>query len=392
VDERFRVAGDEEAIHSDSVSSTIRVCAMCTYSRVLKPMWLHERTFMFTPDSILAFRRSLRVALVAGASLAASAGVACSSSSNVGFADGGTSSGGSSGGGAGSSGIIGPGIPGDAGPEPEAGTQDGCRNIDILFVVDGSASMNDEQAALGRSFKGFIEGIKRKLSKVNSYHIGVVTSSEYYEQSANPGKCMRIGSLVTRNKNASPSCQSSNLECGPFASGKAYMDQNEPNLEAKFRCAAQVGVCGDDDERMMKSLLTALKPEMNAPGACNDGFLRKDSLLITVLLTDEEDVPEANCDPLMGNCKTASGGDPESWFDEFTRLRGPKQNNVVISLVSKKSGSSCSNDVATRLMRFTRKFDGNGYIGDICASDYSTFFEEALPTIENACTNLVRIN
>jgi hypothetical protein len=303
---------------------------------------------------------------------------------------GGTSSGSITSGG--TSGASGTGFgTGDSGTmNPDAPPADGCRNIDILFVIDDSASMSDEQEALIKSFDGFVSGIKNKLGNAQSYHIGVTTSSDYRDSKG--AECERIGTLVTRTQNGAlnnPSCKSSNRQCGPFASGHAYMDEREPNLADKFRCAAQVGACGDDDEKMMKSMLTALQPGINAKGGCNEGFLRKDSLLITVLLTDEEDVPET-CDPsdVSGtNCKKASGGDPNTWYNEFIQAHGPRQNNIVMAIVP---GQDCR--ATGRIKAFADKFGANGHAASICLPDYSKFFSDALPSIKEACQNIVTPN
>jgi hypothetical protein len=259
-------------------------------------------------------------------------------------------------------------------------TTDECTNVDILFMIDNSASMADQQASLIASFQGFIDGIKSKLANAESYHIGVVSSDDYY---ANAPGCTAIGNLVTQTSGPN----ASNLTCSPYTSGGNYMDQSEPMLVDKFACAAKVGTTGSDDERPMRAVLDAIKPANNAPGACNAGFSRLNSLLIVVVITDEDDVPD-QCDQ-NGTCATyGSGGDPDSWHDELVSYKGGIEGNIVVlSLIGLKADNTCGAQVASKLIGFANRFGDNGYKGDVCAPSYDQFFGETLPLIATACQN-----
>jgi hypothetical protein len=58
---------------------------------------------------------------------------------------------------------------GDAGPAPVA------NKVDVLFMIDNSASMGDKQALLARAIPDFIQGLVS--AQVHDMHIGIVTSS-----------------------------------------------------------------------------------------------------------------------------------------------------------------------------------------------------------------------
>jgi hypothetical protein len=297
-----------------------------------------------------------------------------SDSADAGGAGGAGSAETSSAGDGGSSGLA--GGPGQGGSSAE------CKDVDVLFVVDDSGSMGDNQKSLIASFPGFVAGIQQKLTHAPSYHVGVVTVDDYY---SNDPACTAIGSLVT--KTGGP--ESSNKACAPFASGAHFMDATEPDLAAKFACAAQVGAGGSDDERPMRALLDALKPETNAPGACNAGFARADSLLVIVIITDEDDTPDG-CDPSTGMCMTyGSGGTPDDWFAELSGYRGGlTENIIVLSLLGKKLDNTCGAQPASKLIGFTNKFGKNGLTGDVCSSTYDDFFTQALPVIDEGCANI----
>lgn len=302
---------------------------------------------------------------------------------------------GCTGGGAGTGGAGGTGNGGDGGNGPifETGPGGGskpteCKNVDILFVIDNSGSMGDNQESLISSFPGFVSAIQKGLSGVASYHIGVVTTDTYKHNE--PG-CTAIGDLVTRTGGI----DSSKSTCGPFTSGRRYMDETEPDLAGKFACAAKVGVGGADDERVARALLNAVAPANNAQGACNEGFSRKDSLLIAVLITDEDDAPAIDpaCDPNKPpiECQThGSGGTSEDWYDELVAAKGGVHENIVVlSLIGEKENNTCGALFAKKLLSLTVRFGENGFIGDVCATSYDDFFAATLPIIDTACAGYV---
>jgi hypothetical protein len=274
----------------------------------------------------------------------------------------------------------------------EGGDPEECTNVDILFVIDDSGSMGDNQESLIASFYGFVQGIQQNLSEAESYHIGVVTSEDYYE---NAQGCGEIGSLITQTGGP----ESSNAVCTPFTSGQRYLDETQGmTLPGKFACAAKVGAGGADDERMMRAMLNAVDPAAQLPGACNEGFSREDSLLVIVLITDEDDV-EDNCDPDMYwfqpcGCQTCgSGGDKNEWYDELLAAKANVHENIVVlSLIgTSANGNPCGAQINSRILGFTNLFDDNGFTGDVCADSYDEFFAEALPVIDVACENYVPV-
>lgn len=283
-------------------------------------------------------------------------------------------------GGSGGLGSIGDGGFGHGGAAP-----DECKNVDILFVVDNSASMGDNQESLIASFPGFVSAIQENLALAESYHIGVVTTDDYY---VNGEGCTSIGDLVTKTGGI----ESSNKACGPFTAGHRYLNEQEANLQEKFACIAKVGVGGNDDERVAKALLGALDPAKNAADGCNAGFLRQDALLVIVIITDEDDVPDG-CESLdpPTNCMTyGSGGTPQEWHDQVVALKsGIEENVVVISLLGLTGDNACGATPAAKLIGFTNRFGENGFKGDVCATSYDALFAETLPIIDKACEQYV---
>ncbi len=267
---------------------------------------------------------------------------------------------------------------------------DGCKKVDLLFVVDNSGSMLDEQVNLVASVPGFVNQIQTQLADTEGYHVGVITSDAY---SFNELGCGIEGALVTRTGGA----DASNAVCTPFASGLRFMTEQD-DLATKFPCAAQVGTEGDGNERPMQTMITALSDAMNAPGACNEGFLRDDALLVLVIITDEEDDHEV--DGCLQQPQPGSAGDPPQWFDAVVAAKdGIESNIVVLSLVGPKPPNACpaldkcdggidGAEQATRIIEFTEMFT-YGFVGQVCAPTYEPFFQEAISIIESACDDFV---
>jgi hypothetical protein len=278
----------------------------------------------------------------------------------------------------------------DLPPLPDAGTtmpDAGCQKVDVLFVIDNSGSMLDEQQNLVNSFPDFVAEMQAKLVDTESYHVGVITSDG---NGFNTPGCNMHGALVTRTGGTG----SSNQTCAPYASGKNYMDETD-QLGPKFACAGQVGTEGDGNEQPMYALGQALTPAINGPGACNDGFIRADALLVVVVITDEEDDHEVEAcaqDPQSG-----SPGEPADWFNAVVSAKaGLEQNVVVLALtgpvqpacpaLNKCQGGIDGAEVAARVVAFTQMFT-YGSVGQICAPSYKQFFSDAIGTIDSACDN-----
>lgn len=251
-----------------------------------------------------------------------------------------------------------------------------CNAIDFLFVVDDSGSRAEEQAALIASFPAFIAGIEASLMQADSLHVGVVTTDAYVYNA--PG-CNVLGGLVTQTGGMS----SSNMACGPYADGSNFMTEQD-DLSTAFSCAAQVGTAGNGVERPMDAMREAIGPTLAMPGACNEGFLRDDALLVVVIITDEWDGPN---DPEV----PGSMGTPADWYDDVVAAKGGiPEHVVVLSLINDFGGpcppSSSAYD-GVHIAAFTQMFGTQGIVGGICEADWSPAFDQTLLAVQTACEN-----
>jgi hypothetical protein len=247
---------------------------------------------------------------------------------------------------------------------------DSCDKVDILFVVDNSGTMADNQQNLADNFPKFAQNIAATLGEDVDYHVGVVTSDDYL---GNEAACQQLGALVTQT--AGPGAGGS--ACGPFKQGRFL--SKEDALVQGFQCAARVGSGGASSEDVIGAATAALSPGMNAPGACNAGFLREDSLLVLVFITDED----------------APGVMTEQWQQQIAQAsEHARGNTVVVTLAKGVPGNVCAQNEAgsdgTALMAYTGQYKYN-FLGDICAADYGDVLVKALAPVDSACKEY-RIN
>ncbi len=185
------------------------------------------------------------------------------------------------------------------------------RDVDILFVIDNSGSMAEEQARLARNFPTFIG----KLAEMNAdYRIGITTTDV-----AHPG-CKQAtpenGALVLRSCtegvaadafkygdiDAAFACtdqctlSADQLALRPGADGETHpwleSTLGETNLQAgvsmaaAFACFGPQGIDGCGFESPLEAMKLAIE-QARSPGG--SGFMRDEALLSVVLVTDETD-------------------------------------------------------------------------------------------------------
>jgi hypothetical protein len=173
-------------------------------------------------------------------------------------------------------------------PQPEGETDKYAdinitRKVDILFMIDNSFSMEQEQANLARNFPAFIDVLRNVQGGMPDVHLGVITS----DLGAGPTNdaCPIGGKGGT--------FQGWNRPCGldPNSRFIAVSDGEhtrnyQGDLARVFGCMAQVGVQGCGYEHQLASTARALSV---AETPDNAGFLRDDAYLQIVLITDEDD-------------------------------------------------------------------------------------------------------
>ena len=265
----------------------------------------------------------------------------------------------------------------DLGIIPDVGELEevGCQGIDFLFVIDNSGSMSAQQTQLLASFPGFIDAIQTSLDNVDSYHVGVITSDAY---AGNAPGCQTIGDLVSQTAGS----QSSNSVCTPFSSGLRFAT-DEDDLQTVFPCIAQVGTTGSFIEQPVTATVAALDPAKAEPGACNEGFIREDAILVVVIVTDDPpfdfDMDDAH-----------PGTDTSGWYDAVIAAKGGEVESIVmIGFVPTPDDLSCTFVDSPNLVGFIEEFGEQGVLASVCEDDYGPVFASTISTIETTCDNFV---
>jgi hypothetical protein len=164
------------------------------------------------------------------------------------------------------------------------------KDVDILFVVDNSQSMDPHQANLRQNFERLISALRsQKLGgQLPNVHIGVVNTDVGIGTSLDPEwtGCSVLG--TDGQLQASKSC---NVPANYIThiDGKTNIAGCKADPAAcvteAFKCVADQGVEGCGLEAPLEAAWRALDPQKNR----NPGFLRKDALLAIVFITDEDD-------------------------------------------------------------------------------------------------------
>jgi hypothetical protein len=213
------------------------------------------------------------------------------------------------------------------------------RNIDILFMIDNSPSMDPKQTALANNFPKMIAALQKLPGGLPDVHIGVVSSNMGAGNGAMGGNCGNgLGDRGLLWGNDPTDMTASVADGSPYATDpnhpliasgcglnlnqrwiediqdpnnpgriRNYTTANNLQLQDVFSCLAKaVGVAGCGEEHQLQATRVALIPQTSINTA-NNGFLRSNAYLAIVLITDEDDC-SANNDNTMNDNMFDMGG------------------------------------------------------------------------------------
>ena len=325
--------------------------------------------------------------VAAGLVLAACIGCSAASENSGAGGSAGAGNGGASGSGAagasgtfgtgGSSGTGGTGL----GLDATGGGDDGCKKIDFLFVLDNSGSMFFHQVNLVNSFPGFIQTIQSQVQG-QDYHLMVIDTDADGEGLCETDcalghflcptyPCGTVLTACDKTLGAGVvrpyGLNASNKDCA-LSGGQRYIVDGQPNLADTFGCIATVGASGSGNEMPMNALIAALGSPLAAPGACNEGFLRKDAILVVTIVSDAP--PDTAMEQVTDNV--------QDWYDAVVQEKGDPSAIVVIGLFTQ---------AAAKYQEFVAKFGASGFVGSVEEQDYSGLLAEAIAPIDTTCDN-----
>lgn len=193
----------------------------------------------------------------------------------------------------------------------------GGGTVDILFVVDSSGSMGEEQAALAEGFEDFIQSF---LELETDFHIGV-TDMDY------------LGTA------------------GRLLGTPAYLTRDTENLVETFQDRAVVGITGSGTEKGLESARMALGAARAAME--NRGFHREAATLVLIFVSDEDDQSSAS---------------DEEYEQFFLDLKYGDRRRLSINAIAGPTPDGCETaEPGTRYETLANAFGGR--FSSICASD-----------------------
>ena len=165
-------------------------------------------------------------------------------------------------------------------------------DIDILFVIDNSASTADKQAVFGANFTNFVTALDAFPTGRPNLHMGVVDSTVDLGV-ALPG-CPSPNNTdngLLQNIARISGCTAPTgryISDVADASGSGRQTNYSGTLDQALACIAEVGANGCGFEAQLEGMKRALDPA--GPAATeNANFIRNGAYLAVIFLTDEDD-------------------------------------------------------------------------------------------------------
>ncbi len=277
----------------------------------------------------------------------------------------------------------------DAGPGgPDAPPTEQCRKMDLVFVIDDSGSMSEEQDSLSVNFPMFanlLNDYRLASGELLDYRAAITTSGitasyEIVLPAFPPFPEMRIPQSQTGADGKF------RQTCGMT---RPWLERTDPNMPATFACAARVGTGGPAIEMPLRAAELSVQP------ATNPDFVRPDALLGIIMITDEDDCSRRNSPFETGGDACAENGDTDiasipSFVTGFDQLKGQRGRWASATIAGPAECMSAFGNAsnAVRMKQFVQEAGTNSVFGDICLGNLAPALQEALDTFQAACENV----
>lgn len=223
--------------------------------------------------------------------------------------------------------------------------QEPTNEVDILWVVDNSPSMEDEQAEVARSFEEFISNV---ASSNADFHLGVVTTD--LESSDHRGKLQGDPLYLTAEDDYIPLFQ----ERVQVGTGGARLEQG---IDAAYQALSEPLVSG-----------------------YNAGFRRAGATLSIIYVSDENDCSNRGAlggDAAAEDCYEGSDKlvEVRELIDDYKTLATVNERLVVSSIVGPSIDAGCNGSVpGLRYIAMAEAF--GGLQSSICTTDFSKIMQD----------------
>lgn len=205
---------------------------------------------------------------------------------------------------------------------------------DILWVLDNSCSMAEEQDNLASNLNTFYD---RLIEYGSDFHIGVVTTDA--DSTATDGVLLDMA-------------------------GYNYLTPAVPYADELFRMQVRVGTVGSGEEKGLQATFSALAQGTPFLQQANAGFLRDDAALHVIVISDEED---------------SSTVSPNELATFLNAMKPNPETDVTFNSIVGPSPSGCRN-ASTDAVAGARYSDTTLLVGgierSICEPDWGPVLDE----------------
>jgi len=271
----------------------------------------------------------------------------------------------------------------DAPGPTDDGTTSRCQKMDLLFVIDNSFSMDQEQANLIANFPQFIGVLD---ASGLDYRVAVTTTGRDYQYLASTP----LGTIPQRVTGGDNGTLLQPPACGMT---KRWLDKADAGPAATFACVANVGTDGPGFEMPLGAMRDAFEDRMT--DGTNAGFRRADALLGVVFLTDEEDCSYEQSITLgLGGALCTSMMEPPASYVQFLDAYTGHRSRWATAVIAGMGPGACSSAFgdaveAKRLAELVTLTGANGVMSSICEGDLALGLRQALATFQSACNDII---
>jgi hypothetical protein len=229
---------------------------------------------------------------------------------------------------------------------------------DILFVIDDSGSMSEEQANLSANLGAFIDRLA-SLPIQDDYQIAVTTTDvddfgggTNFTGGPEAGNPYPRGAIVAVTQSGGVG-QPGDLVYDPAAfpstngwGGNRILPKGSATLIQDFKANVLVGIAGSGKEQPFRAIKMALTDRIQ--DGTNAGFLRPGAALAIIMASDEDDCSDSHSPPAVTSntaCHNLTNKftllDPVADFAAFLQgpIQGEGRDTVVASIVGVAPGS-----------------------------------------------------
>jgi hypothetical protein len=274
------------------------------------------------------------------------------------------------------------------GPDGNTTMPKQCNKMDIVFVVDDSGSMMEEQGNLATNFPMFADVLSTYVvdNQPLDFRVGLTTTGRTIDYTVvlPPPFPPMPSHEVGDNGAFKNTCGSSNR----------WLTNADPSVNTALSCRANVGTSGPGIEMPMLMSKWALGDRVS--DGTQAGFLRDDALLAIVYLTDEDDQSTT-----QNNFTISVGMDapidwnPQDQVNFLDQLKGHRSRWAAAAIAGDGDCTSAFGMAtdAKRLKQFVDLANSQGttqaVFSSICAGDLTIGLKEALDTFQAACGNII---